>query len=142
MHIRSILVGFDGSEPSARALAFAEDLAGQYGARLLIVTVLHPFPMVTSEFVPPPELPTKEERQLAQQELDRRAKDLRARGRTVDVQVEVGLPAQTLLEFANRFDVSVIVAGRSGKGSIARFVLGSVTTALLHTSTKPILVVP
>lgn len=142
MHIRSILVGFDGSEPSDRALAFAEDLAGQYGARLLIVTVLQPFPIVASEFIPPPELPTKEERAQAQQELERRAKDLRARGRTVDVQVEVGLPARTLLDFANRFDVSVIVAGRSGKGSVARFVLGSVTTSLLHTSTKPILVVP
>jgi len=142
MHIQSILVGFDGSEPSDRALALGEDLAAQYGAGLLIVTVLQPFVAASGEFMPPPEIPTKEQRERAQQELDRRAKALRARGRTVDVQVEVGSPARTLLEIANRFEVSVIVAGRSGKGSIARFVLGSVTTSLLHTSTKPILVVP
>ncbi len=142
MHIRSILVGFDGSEPSERALAFAEDLAGQYGARLLIVTVLQPFVGPAGEFVSPPATPTKEERQRAQQELERRATALRARGRTVEVQVEVGIPASTLLALGDRFEVSVIVAGRSGKGSIGRFILGSVTTSLLHKSTKPILVVP
>ena len=140
MDIKSILVAFDGSEPSDRALAFAEDLAAKYGAQLLLVMVLQP--IVTNGLVPMPESPTKEELAGAQQALDQRARDLRARGRSIEVQVEVGFPARTLLEVAERFDVSVIVAGRSGKGTIGRIVLGSVTTALLHHSTKPVIVVP
>ncbi|RPH67887.1 MAG: universal stress protein [Myxococcaceae bacterium] len=142
MQLRNLLVAFDGSEASDRALAFAEELAGQYDARMLIVTVLQPFVGPAGELAAAPQTPTKEEREQAEQELDRRVKALRVRGRLVEVQVEVGVPARTLLELADRLHVSAIVAGRSGKGAIARFVLGSVTTSLLHKSTKPIIVVP
>jgi len=47
-----------------------------------------------------------------------------------------------LLDMAERYEAGVIITGRSGKGAVARMVMGSVTTSLLHRSTKPILVVP
>jgi nucleotide-binding universal stress UspA family protein len=34
------------------------------------------------------------------------------------------------------------VLGRSGKGAVARLIMGSVTTSLLHLSKRAILVVP
>jgi len=140
MHVKSILVAFDGSEPSERALALAEDLSAQYGARLLLVTVLQP--LAPMGLVPMPESPTTEDLARARQDLEVRARGLRARGRTVETQVEIGIPAQTLLELADRFVVSAIVAGRSGKGAIGRALMGSVTTSLLHHSVRPIVVVP
>ena len=140
MHIKSILVAFDGSDPSQRALALAEDLAAQYGARLFLVTVLQPLPV--TGLGPIPDSPSIEEVARAQEMLEGRAKELRASGRTVEVQVKVGIPTQTLLELSDRLEVSAIVAGRSGKGSIGRALLGSVTTFLLHHSVKPVIVVP
>lgn len=142
MHIRNILVGIDGSEPANRALELAEDLSGQYGAALLLVTVLKPAPAVATELIAPPVVPTPAEIQNAQRDLQRRAGELRARGRTVDTQVEVGDPASTLLAIADRRTADVVVAGRSGKGALARAILGSVTTRLLHTSDRPVLIVP
>lgn len=142
MHIRSILVAWDGSDPSRRALAVAEDLAGQYGARILLVTVLEPLPIPSGSLVPVPPFPTQEDVERTRQELRHLARDLLARGRSIETDVEVGQPAEKIRELADRYDMSIIVAGRSGKGALARLVLGSVTTALLHTTTRPITVVP
>ena len=142
MHIRSILVAWDGSEPSRRALALAEDLAGQYGARLLLASVLQPIPIPTGVVVPVLPFPTPEDMERTRQELHDIAKELRARGRTVETEVVVGQPAEKLKELADHYEASAILAGRSGKGALARLVLGSVTTALLHTATRPIIVVP
>ena len=142
MHIRSILVAWDGSEPSRRALALAEDLAGQYGARLLLASVLEPISMPTGVLVPVSPFPTAEDVERTRQELQDIAKDLRARGRSVEIEVVVGQPAEKLRELADHYEVSAILAGRSGKGALARLVLGSVTTALLHSATRPIIVVP
>jgi len=142
MHIRSILVAWDGSEPSRRGLALAEDLAGQYGARLLLVTVLEPAPIPSGVLVPVSPFPSQEDVERTQQELQQLAKDLLARGRSIETEVRVGQPAEKITELADRYEVSIIVAGRSGKGALARLVLGSVTTALLHTTTRPIAVVP
>ena len=142
MHLRSILVAWDGSDPSRRALALAEDLAGQYGARLMLVTVLEPTPIPAGALVPVSPFPTQEDVERTRQELQRLAKELLARGRPIETELEVGQPAEKISELADRYDVSIIVAGRSGKGALARLVLGSVTTALLHGTTRPIAVVP
>jgi nucleotide-binding universal stress UspA family protein len=142
MHIRNILVAWDGSEPSRRGLALAEDLAGQYGARILLATVLEPTPIPAGALIPVSPFPTQDDIDRTRQELAQLAKDLRARGRSIETQVEVGQAAEKLRELADRYDVSIIVAGRSGKGALARLVLGSVTTALLHATTRPIAVVP
>ena len=142
MHLRSILVAWDGSEPSQRGLALAEDLAGQYGARLLLVTVLEPTPIPAGALVPVSPFPTEVDVERTQQELRQLAKELVARGRSIETEIQVGQPAEKIREVADRYEVSIIVAGRSGKGALARLVLGSVTTALLHSTTRPIAVVP
>ena len=100
MHIRSILVAWDGSEPSRRALALAEDLAGQYGARLLLVTVLEPTPVPSGVLVPVSPFPTPEDVERTQQELQQLAKDLLARGRSSEIEVRVGQPAEKITELA------------------------------------------
>jgi nucleotide-binding universal stress UspA family protein len=122
-------------------LALAEDLAGQYAARLLLVTVLEPTPIPAGALIPVSPFPTQEDVERTQQELQHLAKDLLARGRSIETEVEVGQPAEKIRS-ADRYEVSIIVAGRSGKGALARLVLGRVTTALLHTTTRPIAVVP
>ena len=142
MHIRKILVAYDGSAPSDRALALAEDLAGQYAARLELVIVIQPIPALTGELPVGLTLPTPEDRRAMELGLEQKAEGLRSRGRLVETHVEVGDPAATLLDFADRLGVDLLVAGRSGKGAVARAFMGSVTTSLLHRSTRPVCVVP
>src|SRR5215831_16100265 len=138
MHIRNILVGYDESDPARRALALAEDLALQYGARKVVVTVLEPLTVAPSEVV----LPTESQVVNARRALEREADRMRVEGKRVEVFVEVGEAARTLREIAQRLEVDLTVVGRSGKGAVARLIMGSVTTSLLHATTKPIAVVP
>jgi nucleotide-binding universal stress UspA family protein len=49
---------------------------------------------------------------------------------------------RTLLEVAERHNATVIVAGAHGMSGLGRTVLGSVSTALVHHSRIPVLVVP
>jgi nucleotide-binding universal stress UspA family protein len=138
MHIRNILVGYDESAPARRALAMAEDLARQYGARMVVVTVLQPLTMAPSEVM----LPTETQIVSARRALEREADRMRAEGQRVEIFVEVGEAARTLLEIGQRLEVDLTLVGRSGKGAVARLIMGSVTTSLLHSTTKPIAVVP
>ena len=140
MHIRKLLVGFDESEPSRRALALASDIARQYGARLTLLSVLPLLPPIPTGVAP--YSPGQEEIDRVRSSLEREVGRMRAEGLDVDVQVEVGDPAMTLGDFGERLEVDVTVLGRSGKGALARALMGSVSTALLHGSARPILIVP
>ena len=138
MHIRNILVGYDDSVFAKRALALAESIAAQYGARIVLVSVLEPIN------APPVQImyPTEQEITKARRVLEVEAERMHAEGKRVEAFVEVGGAAQTLLDLAQRLGVDVTVVGRSGKGAVARAIMGSVTTSLLHATTKPIVVVP
>lgn len=141
MHIRTILVALDGSAPSERALAMAEDLAGAYSARLVLTTVLERQVLLAGEFTTLQE-PTPEAQTIVRRGLEEKARALTSRGCRAEICVAIGEPSGTLLDMAERYEAGVIITGRSGKGAVARMVMGSVTTSLLHRSTKPILVVP
>jgi nucleotide-binding universal stress UspA family protein len=137
MQIRNILVGYDQSPPAKRALTLAEDLAGRYGARVILVTVLRPLDIPVDIMAP-----TEAQVMGARRAVEAEAERIRAQGNRVVAFVEVGEPAQTLAEIAERLDIDMTVLGRSGKGALARLMMGSVTTSLLHLTTKPIVVAP
>jgi nucleotide-binding universal stress UspA family protein len=141
MHIRTILVALDGSAPSERALAMAEDLAGAYSARVVLTTVLERQVLLAGEFTTLQE-PTEEAQAIVRRGLEEKARALTSRGRRTEICVAIGEPCATLIDMAGRYEAGVIVTGRSGKGAVARMVMGSVTTSLLHRSAMPILVVP
>jgi len=137
MQIRNILVGYDESAPARRALTLAEDLATRYGARVVIVTVLRAVDIPVDVMAP-----TETYVMSARRALEREADRIRAQGNRVVAFVEVGEPARTLVEIAERLEIDMTVLGRSGKGALARLMLGSVTTSLLHMTTKPIVIAP
>lgn len=56
--------------------------------------------------------------------------------------VEVGFPAETIIDVANRENVDLIVISASGKSGLHRFILGSVTEKVLKTSEIDVLLVP
>lgn len=137
MQIRNILVGYDESAPAKRALTLAEGLAARYGARIVLVTVLRPIDLPVDVMAP-----TETHVVGARRALEREADRIRAQGNRVVAFVEVGEPARTLVEIAERLEIDMTVLGRSGKSALARLMLGSVTTSLLHMTTKPIVVAP
>jgi nucleotide-binding universal stress UspA family protein len=49
---------------------------------------------------------------------------------------------QTIISAADAVDADVIVCGSRGRGGVARSLLGSTSTSVLHHATRPVLVVP
>lgn len=71
--------------------------------------------------------------------LERQKKTLEDQGIRVIVEMPFGLPAHTLIETAEKHDVSAILIGSHGKGIIQAATLGSVTAKLLHLTRRPVL---
>ena len=56
--------------------------------------------------------------------------------------VRFGRPVDVILEIATEVAADLVVAGSRGHGPVARLVLGSVSTKVLHAAAGPVLVVP
>jgi nucleotide-binding universal stress UspA family protein len=64
-----------------------------------------------------------------------------ARARSVGT-LSAGGPWSALLRLADDYDVAAVVVGSRGRSQAAGLVLGSVSAALVHRSTRPVVVVP
>jgi nucleotide-binding universal stress UspA family protein len=116
---RKIVVGYDGSEASRRALDAAADLVG-YGSTLSVVTVRN-------------------------SDVGRSAStDARARLQTRHVEAQyhepVGEPAEELVETATRLGADLVVVGRRNRTPL-RALLGSVSSRVVRRAPCDVLVV-
>jgi nucleotide-binding universal stress UspA family protein len=119
----SLVVGYDGSESAKRALERAASLVG-YGARLAVVHVAA----------------TANERersgQLLAEAVDRLL-PLRVFAQPIE---RIGEPAEELMQAVRERDADLLVVG-NGKTALERFLLGSVSTTLVHRAPCDVLVV-
>ena len=142
---QTILVGTDFSECSMHALKVALALAARTQAKVIVA---HAAPTAWS--LPPGlalgqgegtnwlELLQRE----AREQLDEFIDKARVRGLvTHDRALLIGSPAQSLLQYAQKHTVDLIVLGTHGRGSIARLMLGSVTETVVHNAEIPVLTV-
>lgn len=131
--MKRILAGLDGSQASHRALALALDIARRMGARLTVVTVVPPLPV--------PGAAPQDDRLDAERLLDEGLRSLDAPSVPVERVVLFGAPGEALCELAHTEDVDLVVVGRSGRSSVSRLLLGSVSNRLVRDCRKPVLVV-
>jgi len=141
----TIVVGFDGSESSNRALEFAATLAKAQGAR---VTVAHVLEWSPYTFLTPEEL---EDRHARRTEELKRAdstiiapvlEKLSASGVKADSALKYGHIAETLCAIAVDAGASQVIIGRTGHSSLALRLFGSVAGSLAQASPVPVTIVP
>lgn len=139
-----IVVGYDGSDASNRALDFAVERAQKTGASLVIAHVLEWSPY---SFLTPTEL---EERHKRRGEELNRAKSalmdpvvakLADSGVAVETVIKYGHIADTLSAIC-KDGASQIVIGRDGKNSLGARIFGSVAGSLVQTAPVPCTIVP
>ena len=131
--IRRIVLATDGSKASDKALQF---LLRHYRAQVrggppCDVTVLHAMPLLRY-----PELKAS-----GHALVDRAAAQLKEAGYRVEPVFKIGHPADEILKFADRRKSDLIVTGARGRGVLARFLLGSVSTKLVQYSRCSTLIV-
>jgi len=120
-----ILAAIDGSPASEKALAAAVDLAGQYQAELIALSVAE-MPEVVAMVDEVDELRRSADdyfRQIGEAALEY----ARSRGVKLRHVVVRGHAADEILRFAEAEGVNLIVVGRQGHSRVTRFFLGSTT---------------
>jgi nucleotide-binding universal stress UspA family protein len=136
---RRILVGYDGSKQSERALEVALHIAQADDARLLVVAVARP-----------PEPPTRVETigvlENAQEHFEQDFKRIAARAHDLEVELEttilVGHPIEQLVHRAETERADLIVLGRRGVSRFERMLLGSTSEKVLRYAHCPVMIVP
>lgn len=139
--MKKILVAVDGSEASLKGTRKALEWGKPFGAAVTLIYVVPPM-------VLPGDAPWARMDEIHASELKRGekvlAETLAAAGETplkVSTRSVLGPAAETISEVAEAEDCDLVVVGSTGKGAVKRMLLGSVADRLVHTCTKPVLVV-
>ena len=137
-----ILIAVDGSPASLRALEFGASLAAKLGVG---VVLLHAMPRVVVPVEGGGAGALSELQQGLQSEGSHLLASLedKARSLGVAVQTELGLgeAAGAIYDRSEAPDIQMVVMGSRGQGTVARLLLGSVASQVVHTATKPVVVV-
>lgn len=136
-----ILIAVDGSSPSLRALEFGASLAAKLGVGIVL---LHTMPQVVLPAGGGPGALLELQQSLqaeSTQLLESLADKARALGVAVETELDVGDAALAIYDRAEAPDIQMVVMGSRGQGAVARLLLGSVATKVVHTSSKPVVVV-
>jgi nucleotide-binding universal stress UspA family protein len=134
--LRRIALAIDGSDASAKALAFVltkfqPDRSTGEGGRLPIqVSVIHVMQFSNYQLL-------KEARKLLKQSV----RKLIQAGFTAEAVCQPGKPAEEIMKVASKHRADLIVMGAQGLGAIARFLIGSVSTRVVQYGSCSVLVV-
>jgi nucleotide-binding universal stress UspA family protein len=152
--VKTIVVGYEATDASERALLRAADFADAFSAHLVVVSVgvltpvigvepagpmLGPALAPAAPFPPPEQVPDPEE--LAQRRLERARSALAGRSVEADYVAEIGDPAQVLLEVAERRDADLIVVGSREHGLLERLLVRAVDEAVAQHADRDVLLV-
>ncbi|HEX8821262.1 MAG TPA: universal stress protein [Archangium sp.] len=141
--IKHILVAIDGSESSRKAARFAHDLAQQTGSRITLLFVLEPPRMLALGFLDSELISgaqrSPEELDAVKRMLDEVAADLPKA--QVEKVVEIGRPADTIVEQADKLGVDHLVIGARGLNPGGKWLLGSVSDRVVQHAGRPVTVV-
>jgi nucleotide-binding universal stress UspA family protein len=144
-----VLVAYDGSDPSKRALDHAAKMAAMFEGELVILTI-----------VPKVSVPVYSNAELGAQAMDIASLQERMRENyaqsikkaeeeimglyphlKVDTILAEGRPASVIVSEADKLGVNLIVMGSRGLGGITGWILGSTSRQVVELCTKAILIV-
>jgi nucleotide-binding universal stress UspA family protein len=136
---KKILIAYDGSAHSQRALDCAQDLAQRYAAQLILVHAFHPIPKEWGS----PLLEEAEAHAIREGKKIIQEAQSKLGGTSLQVVTEVleGPPAGAILRVAETRECDLIVMGSRGLGELTAVLLGSVSERVVHHSTIPVLIV-
>lgn len=137
-----LLLAVQGPDDAERLLAFLQAKPFRYLPEITVLTVC-PQPQLPPWPMPLPLSETLEQEAIEQgrqftEELVGRLSNM---GYPARPTVKMGIPAATISEHEQFLDPDLIVLASHGKQGLSRFLLGSVSTSVLHQVNRPVLIV-
>jgi len=150
--VKKILYATDMSKNSSYAYLFATDMARRHNAKIVILHAIEPIPPYVDVYTGI----TAEVKQKQEEEtIEEMKKHLQTFCSKVEAQIgppcvdlvskiliRRGHPPEEILNVAEDEGCDMIVLGTHGKGFLAHTFLGSVSSAVLHRTRKPVYIIP
>ena len=137
--MKTIVVGYDDTEPSVRALDRAAQLAKAFGAKLIVTSVapvLVPAGGRGLGAIDPIDTPAMHE-----QELEHARARLEGQGIDADFQSALGTPADTIVQLAEERSADMIVVGTREPNVLERLLGMSVSQSVSRHASCDVLIV-
>jgi nucleotide-binding universal stress UspA family protein len=149
--IKKILYATDLSKNSSYVFLYAIDMARKHDAKIVILHAIEPLPKEVKFVEVLERIENKEREEMVEQVqklLQEFCKKTEVHIGSPCVQlvtkflVPRGHPPEEILNVAEKEDCDAIVLGTHGKGFLAHTFLGSVSSAVLHRTRKPVFIIP
>lgn len=138
--MQKIIVAYDGSTFSQKAIDKAVELAKKEETEIICVNVIEeycPIGLTEIDCTIVREMQTKESNAITANALE----EFKKAGVNARVVIETGSPAEMIIEVAKREGADMIIAASHGKHGAKKFAFGSATARLIEHSPVPVLVV-
>jgi nucleotide-binding universal stress UspA family protein len=142
--MRKVLIAYDGSAPSKRALEYVINFARDHSAALHVYLLnVQQEPMLYGEYVTGEVVAQlqKSMTEAAVQELEWPADQLKAAGLAYTTYTALGNVAEQVAALVQQQGCDTVVMGTRGLGSFTGMLLGSVATRVIHEVSVPVLLV-
>jgi len=133
-----MLVGYDGSPQSEKAVEVAFSLADCIDSTVLIFAVARPPEPATSVEL---EAVLDDAREHYEEGFKKILEKARAHDLNVKTDMAVGHPGEQIIHRAEADKIDLIIVGRRGRSMISRMMLGSVSERVLRYAHCPVMVV-
>ncbi|SDF73067.1 universal stress protein [Sporomusa acidovorans] len=139
MDVKKMVVAYDGSAGSHKALAWAVSLAAKLGGDVVVVSVVKP-PEFSSSIDEVDEWYEGGEKQYRPL-LEQAAAYGEAEGVSLKTEILRGHPAESIIRYAADRKADLIVTGTRGMGGFKSLVIGSVAQKVVTYAKVPVVVV-
>jgi nucleotide-binding universal stress UspA family protein len=151
--IKKILYATDLSKNSSYAFLYATDMAKRHDAKIVILHAVESVPAYVNAYagIPPVDMEQKKQGEIVEdikKHLQEFCKKAEAQigpscvSLVSKILVPRGHPPEEILNAVDEEGCDAIVLGTHGKGFLAHTFLGSVSSAVLHRTRKPVLIIP
>jgi len=152
LQIKKILYATDLSKNSSFAFLYATDMARRHNARIVMLHAIEPIPAYAAAYTGITDELKQKQQDETVEEIRKRLGDFCRKAEAqigppcVDLVSKIlvprGHPPEEILNAANEEGCDVIVLGTHGKGFLAHAFLGSVSSAVLNRTQKPVFIIP
>lgn len=139
---KRVLVPLDGSTTAEKALPHAVALAELYGAKLVLLRIIEPFPHVRTLTQTSIKKFKQQATDWAQEYFERLSTDIDKKDITLETVIVEGRAGMMITQYAENNQIDLIVLCSRGLTGITRWLMGSVADRVLRGTTIPILMIP